>query len=79
VPSKTEKRTEEEYIVAGHCCESSDILTPAHGAPTEIEPRLLSRAHIGDYLCIEGVGAYCASMSTKGYNSFPAAKEIFVD
>lgn len=70
---------ETEYVVCGHCCESSDVLTVAHGAPTEIDPRLLRTASIGDYLCIEGVGAYCASMSTKGYNSFPVAQEVFVD
>lgn len=68
-----------DYVVVGHCCESSDVFTVASGASTEIEPRLLQRAEIGDLMCIEGVGAYCASMSAKGYNSFPTVDEVFVD
>jgi diaminopimelate decarboxylase len=68
-----------EYIVVGHNCESGDILTPAQGNPEEIEPRLLREAHIGDEVRIYDVGAYCASMRAKGYNSFPDAIEVMVD
>jgi diaminopimelate decarboxylase len=67
-----------EYIVVGHCCESSDILTPAPGDPETIRPRQLNKAKIGDLLVIEDTGAYCAGWSTKGYNGFPDALEIFV-
>merc|ERR1711939_432218 len=31
---------------------------------------------IGDLFVIEGCGAYCSSMSTKNYNSFPEAAEV---
>lgn len=67
-----------DYVVVGHNCETSDILTPAPGDPESILPRRLRRANIGDLLAIYDTGAYCAAMSTKGYNAFPEAKEIFV-
>lgn len=68
-----------EYIVVGHNCESGDIFTPAAGNPEEIEPRLLRAASIGDEVRIHDMGAYCASMRAKGYNSFPDAIEVMVD
>lgn len=69
----------QEYVVVGHNCESGDILTPALGNPEHIEPRLLSKAAIGDEVRIKDVGAYCASMRAGGYNSFPDAIEVMVD
>ena len=30
-------------------------------------------------MVIEGAGAYCSSMSTKNYNSFPEAAEVMVN
>lgn len=71
-------RQENKYIVAGHCCESGDIWTPAVGAPDGLRPRLLPSAYIGDLLIIGGAGAYCSSMSTKNYNSFPEAEEVLI-
>lgn len=68
-----------EYVVVGHNCESGDILTPTAGNPEEIEPRVLKQAQIGDEVRIYDVGAYCASMRAKGYNSFPEALEVMVD
>lgn len=68
-----------EYVVVGHNCETGDILSPAPGDPEGIEPRLLSKAAIGDTAAIRDAGAYCASFAVKGYNSFPRAKEIFVE
>ena len=65
-----------DAIVAGHCCESGDILTPAAGDPEALAPRSLRDVRVGDYLVIEGAGAYCASMSAKHYNSFPEAPEV---
>jgi len=67
-----------EYVVVGHSCETSDILTPAPHDPEGILPRKMNKAAIGDLLLIHDTGAYCASMSTKGYNLFPAAKEIVI-
>jgi diaminopimelate decarboxylase len=68
-----------QYIVAGHCCESSDILTPAPGDPEALAPRRMSVASIGDTLVIEGTGAYAAGMAAKNYNSFPEAAEVLID
>ena len=83
VVSKTDKTQKDQakqaYVVIGHCCESSGVFTTVPGNPEEIQPRLLQAAGIGDYMVLEKAGAYCASMSTKGYNAFPVAQEVFVD
>lgn len=68
-----------EYVVVGHNCETGDILTPAAGDPEGLESRKLRRASIGDIVAIYDTGAYCRTMSHKGYNSFPSAGEILVD
>jgi diaminopimelate decarboxylase len=67
------------YIVVGHNCESGDIFTTEKGDPESVEPRMLKKAHIGDTVHIHDVGAYCASMRAKGYNSFPDAEEVMVE
>ena len=68
-----------EYILVGHCCESGDLVTPAPDEPETLLPRSLGgAAEIGDIVCIEGSGAYCSSMATKHYNSFPEAAEVMV-
>lgn len=74
-----DSQTTEDYIVVGHNCESGDIFTTVAGNSEEIEPRQLKKASIGDEIRIYDVGAYCASMSAKGYNSFPDAIEVMVD
>lgn len=66
------------YVVVGHCCETSDILTPAAGDPETVAERELTRASIGDLLVIGGAGAYCSSMSAANYNSFPVAPEVLL-
>ena len=66
----------QEVIVVGHCCESGDILTPATGDAEALQPRKLHKADLNDYLVIEGVGAYCSAMCTRGYNSFPMSPEV---
>jgi diaminopimelate decarboxylase len=71
----TEKQ---EYVVVGHNCETGDILTPAPGDPEGIESRELRRADIGDTVAIYDTGAYCRSMSHKGYNSYPNAQELLI-
>jgi diaminopimelate decarboxylase len=68
-----------DYVVAGHCCESGDILTTAPGDPECLAPRRMARAKIGDTLVIEGAGAYASGMSAKNYNSFPEAAEVLID
>ena len=68
-----------DYVVAGHCCESGDILTPAPGDPELLAPRTLPTAAIGDLCIIDGAGAYCSAMSAKHYNSYPEAAEIMLD
>lgn len=69
----------EDVIVVGHCCESGDILTPVPADPEALKVRSLQKASIGDYLVIEGAGAYCSSMCAKNYNSFPASAEVMLD
>ncbi len=66
------------YVVVGHNCESGDLLTPEPGQPETLATRTLNQANIGDIVLIGGSGAYCASMSAHGYNSFPSAKQVLV-
>ncbi len=66
------------YVAVGHCCESGDMLTPKAGDPEALEPRGMREAQIGDWLVIEGAGAYCAAMSTTNYNSFAQAPEVLL-
>lgn len=75
-PPATDKK---DYLVAGHCCESGDILTPAPGDPEGLLHRRMARAEIGDTLVIEGAGAYASGMSTKNYNAFPEAAEVLIN
>jgi len=74
----SENRGVASYIAVGHCCESGDMLTPREGDPSALEPRIMTRAEIGDLLVIEGAGAYCSAMATKNYNSFPEAPEVLI-
>uniref|UniRef100_A0A7S0LI85 Diaminopimelate decarboxylase n=1 Tax=Coccolithus braarudii TaxID=221442 RepID=A0A7S0LI85_9EUKA len=68
------------YIAVGHCCESGDLVTPAPDEPETLLPRVLGgMASIGDLCVVEGAGAYCSSMCTKNYNSFPEAAEVMID
>jgi diaminopimelate decarboxylase len=76
VPACAEARGAQEYLVAGHCCESGDVLTPEPGNPEGLLPRTLTEAKAGDLLVVEGAGAYCAGMASKNYNSFPECAEV---
>lgn len=67
-----------DYVVVGHNCESGDVLSVAAHDPEEVKPCSLRGARIGALVAIGGTGAYCASMSAHGYNSFPSAGEICV-
>ena len=78
VPVVDEERPDREYIVAGHCCESGDVLTPAPDDPEGLQTRFLTETRIGDAVLIGGSGAYCSGMSAKNYNSFPEAAEIML-
>ena len=78
VPQDDSKRETVNAIVVGHCCESGDILTPQPGDPEALCPRELLKAEIGDCIVIDGAGAYCSSMSSKNYNSFPESAELLL-
>lgn len=68
----------EKYIVAWHCCESGDVWTPLPADPEWVNPREMNKAEIWDLLVVEWVWAYCSSMSTKNYNSYPEAAELML-
>jgi diaminopimelate decarboxylase len=76
-PASDTGRTQ-KYLVAGHCCETGDMLTPAPGNSEGLLPRELPEAAIGDICVIEGAGAYCAAMPAKNYNSFPESPEVLL-
>lgn len=65
-----------EYVVVGHCCESGDLFTQKEGGAPEA--RNMQEVNIGDFVVMEGTGAYCAGMSTKNYNSYPETAEILI-
>ena len=69
-------RATADVVFVGPCCESGDILTPGPGDPEALAPRQVPRPEIGDLVVIGGAGAYCAAMSTAGYNSYPRAPEV---
>lgn len=71
--------TEELFLVAGHCCESGDILTPEPFNPEGLAPRSLPRPEIGDHIVVEGAGAYASGLAGKNYNSFPEAAEVMLE
>lgn len=78
VPGNDEPRETGEYLVAGHCCERGDILTPEPGNPESFERRTLVEPRVGDALVIEGAGAYCSAMAVKNYNGFPECAEVLL-
>ncbi|WP_025183410.1 diaminopimelate decarboxylase [Leptospira kirschneri] len=66
-----------DYVYVGHCCESGDLFTQADGGGPVT--RITGEAKLGDYVVMEGAGAYCSSMSTKNYNSFPETAEVLLN
>ena len=67
------------YVVVGHCCESGDLFSCVVNEPENVREVVFDQeVRVGDYLSIESTGAYCASMSTKNYNSYPEAPEVLV-
>ena len=78
VPNTDGPRKTLDYLIAGHCCESGDVLTPAPDNPEGLQVRKLTEAFIGDAVYIGGCGAYCAGMAAKNYNSFPEAPEVIL-
>jgi len=75
--SEASQTATKEYVVVGHCCESGDVFTQKEGGEPIV--REVREAAIGDYMVMEGAGAYCSSMSTKNYNSFPETAEVLID
>ena len=73
-----EEKEKHHYVIAGHCCESADILTSVLYDQETVEPRLLNKANIWDLVIIDWVWAYNSSMSMKNYNSFPESAELLL-
>lgn len=70
------ERPRARVVFVGPCCESGDLLTPAPGDPEGLAPREVPSPAVGDLVLIGGAGAYCASMATINYNSYPQAPEV---
>jgi diaminopimelate decarboxylase len=67
------------YVVVGHCCESGDLFSCAPGEPEVLREVSFDReVKVGSYVSMEGAGAYCSSMSTKNYNSYPEVAEVML-
>ena len=68
------KNCDYETVVAGKCCESSDMQTLDKSGM--VYARKMTQPEIGDLCVICGVGAYCSSMSPFNYNSHVQAPEV---
>lgn len=64
------------YIVCGHCCIAGDNLTPVAGNSEDFMPQTLARTEINDFIVVERMGGYAASMCVKNFNSYPEAAEV---
>lgn len=74
---KEESKEVKKFVVAGHNCESGDVLTvEKDNADILREIEVPANTEIGDYMIIRGAGAYCSAMSLKNYNSYPEAAEV---
>ncbi len=69
--------TIKDYVVVGHSCESADLFTL--DGQRNIATRWLPLLAIWDVVVIGGAGAYCSSMNTKHYNSYPGVAEYLWD
>ena len=67
-----------DYVVVGHTCESTDLLTPLPSDSETPLPRRLPQLQIDDLVAIEGTGAYGSAMRQIGYNSFATPNEVMV-
>jgi diaminopimelate decarboxylase len=60
---------EHHYVIVGHCCESTDLLSPDSSG--NISTRGFNqRIERWDIIVIGWCGAYCESMRCIGYNGF---------
>jgi diaminopimelate decarboxylase len=79
INTSTDTNTQPETIraiVVWHSCESSDMLTVnASGVALHRE---LPAVSVGDTVLIGGVWAYCSSMRTVHYNSYPRIAEYLI-
>lgn len=73
-----DSKQEQDYVVVGHCCESSDIITSKLYDSEVIEPRKLKKASIWNILVVDGTWAYNSGMAIKNYNSFPESGELLL-
>ena len=58
--------------------EVSNIIMHPLPQMTNKGERKMAKAKIGDFCVIGGAGAYCSSMCTQNYNSYPAAAEVML-
>lgn len=75
----SENTSVHNYVVVGHCCESGDLFSCIPNESEVLrEVSFNAEVKIGSYISMEGCGAYCSSMNTKNYNSYPEAAEVLV-
>jgi diaminopimelate decarboxylase len=73
-----DSKTNKDYVVVWHCCESGDILTSKLYDQEVIETITLPEVSSGDLIVIDWTWAYNSSMSMKNYNSFPEVGEVMI-
>jgi diaminopimelate decarboxylase len=78
IPLSSAPKPPHGYVIVGHNCESTDLLTPDPDDSEAPLPRLLPELSIGELVAIEGTGAYCSAMNMSGYNSFATPNEVII-
>ncbi len=69
-------RRQAPRVVVGKCCESGDCQTL--DPQGNVTPRHMADPKTGDHVVIGGAGAYLASMSLVGYNSYCRPAEVLL-
>lgn len=77
-PGRTLEGAELAVSIAGHCCESGDLITTRDEDDQLVPVPVPAGVAPDDLLLIGGAGAYCSSMCAKNYNSFPQAAEVLL-
>ncbi len=67
----------DKRVIVGRCCESGDSQSLDESG--HIIPRVMANPRIGDFIVIDGCGAYCSTMSPFNYNSHTQVPGIMLD
>ncbi len=73
---KSLDKVNDQRIIVGRCCESGD--SQCLDDTGHIEPRVMGKPEINDFVIIGGCGAYCSAMTPFNYNSHNQVAELLL-